>query len=119
MSEGPRVGSLAVRVWKGVPAWSEDPCVVVHRVYWNTGDECQVLATPGGTRVAVVDAAVGETDRRESQWAGHRRPDGTVVLVAQGPGVLNDRIPGLDRPVFTSAGLAALAAGERFVAAVR
>ena len=45
-----------------------------------------------------------------------RRADGTVVLVAQGPGVLNDPIPGLDRPVFTAGQLAELATDKRFAA---
>ena len=60
VSKGPRVGSLAVRVWRGVPDWSPDPCVVLRRIYWNTGSSCQVL-TAGGARVAVVEAdtAVG------------------------------------------------------------
>jgi hypothetical protein len=36
--------------------------------------------------------------------------------VAQGPGVLNDPIPGLDRPVFTAGQLAELATDKRFAA---
>ncbi|HZB51521.1 MAG TPA: hypothetical protein VE547_20705, partial [Mycobacteriales bacterium] len=112
VSEGPRVGSLAVRVWKGVPDWSADPCVVVNRIYWSTGARCEAVQTAGGSTVAVVDGEAGPpggTDRRETQWAGLRRPDGTVVLVSQGWGVLNERIPGLSRPVFDRAALAALA----------
>ena len=121
VSKGPQVGSLAVRVWVGVPEWSADPCVVVERIYWNDGS-CRVVTTAGGERVAVVDAdAAAPTpgsgpDRREEQWAGYRRADGPVVLVAQGPGVLNDRIPALDRPVFTAEQLAMLATDERFAA---
>lgn len=122
VSKGPQVGSLAVRVWRGVPDWSPDPCVVLKRIYWNTGPSCQVL-TAGGARVAVVDAdtaapGASGTDRREEQWAGYRRADGTVVLVSQGPGVLNERIPALDEPVFTAPELARLATDESFTAAV-
>lgn len=118
VARGPQVGWLAVRVWRGVPAWSTDPCVVVHRIYWSSGERCEVVETAGGDRVAVVEAKLGETDRRENQWAALRHPDGTVVLVAQGPGVLNEQIPALDPPVFTAAALAALAASARFPAAV-
>jgi hypothetical protein len=117
-SKGSDVGSLGVRVWKRVPAWSQDPCVVLQRIYWNTGVSCRVVGTPGGERVAVVDAEVRGMDRREGQWAGYRRSDGTVVLVTQGPGVLNVRISALDRPVFSAEALAALAADDRFPAAV-
>jgi hypothetical protein len=124
VSRGPRVGSLAARVWVGIPAWSTDPCVLVDRVYWNDGS-CRVLTTAGGQRVALVDGEGGPApgagdpgdpgrDLRETQWAAYRHPDGTMVLVAQGPGVLNASIPRLDRPVFTPQQLATLAADARF-----
>jgi hypothetical protein len=119
VSKGRQVGSLAARVWVGIPAWSTDPCVILDRVYWNDGS-CRVVTGPGGERVGVVDADPGSAasggDRRETQWAGYRRADGTVVLLSQGPGVLNDRIPTLDRPVFTAGQLAALATDRRFAA---
>ena len=40
------------------------------------------------------------------------------MLVAQGSGVLNERIPALDEPVFTAPELARLATDESFTAAV-
>jgi hypothetical protein len=125
VSRGLQVGSLAARVWVGVPSWSTDPCVLVDRVYWNDGS-CRVLTAAGGERVAVVDGPGGPVpgagdpagdpglDPRETQWAAYRHPDGTMVLVAQGPGVLNAHIPRLDRLVFTPQQLATLATDARF-----
>ncbi len=119
VSRGSHIGSLAARVWVGIPDWSPDPCVVLARIYGKDGS-CRVLTTADGERVGVVDSATGAptpgSDRRERQWAGYRRTDGTVVLVSQGPGVLNQRIPALERPVFTPLELATLATDDRLAA---
>jgi hypothetical protein len=127
VSRGRQVGSLQAQVWVEIPAWSTDPCVLVDRVYGN-GISCRVLTTAGGRRVAVFNRprvpVPGQgtddpgLDPRNTQSAAYRHADGTMVVVAQGPGVLNRRIPRLDRPVFTAQQLATLATAESFPAAV-
>jgi hypothetical protein len=116
VSDGPRIGTVGVRVWVDVPPG--DLCTIESKISYLTGT-CRLVTTPTGARVALTDfdpaANQGrEDDERETQWAVYRHPDGTVVLVSQGPGVLNAAIPRLRQQVWTPTQLAALATDPAF-----
>jgi hypothetical protein len=115
VTDGARVGTVGARVWLDMPPG--DLCLIESKVAYLAGT-CRLVTTPNG-RVALtdVDPAANEgreDDERETQWAVYRHPDGTVVLVSQGPGVLNAEIPRLRRQVWTPAQLAALATDPEF-----
>jgi hypothetical protein len=113
VTAGDAVGTLSVRVWDRVALG--DPCLITVKLSAYPGT-CRVVRTPTGARVGlsdvIADAAVA--DARQSQWALYQHPDGTVVVLAQGPGVLNDVTPRLPRPVWTVAELARAATDPAF-----
>jgi hypothetical protein len=112
VTRGGRVGTVAAAVYVGVPP--QVPCAVAEIVSWGAGT-CRVLSTPAG-RVALVDAPEGPdgADPRTTQWAVFRHPDGTVVRISQGPGVLAERTPRLTAPVWSATRLAQLATDRAF-----
>jgi hypothetical protein len=109
-------GTVGVKVWTQIPAWSANPCRLLERLYWVRGT-CTVV-TVAGKQVALSNRAPGNPpggfDYRADQWAASRSPAGTVVMILQARHTFLPQTPALTSPVFSSARLAALAADRRF-----
>jgi hypothetical protein len=113
-----RTGTVGVKVWTKIPAWSANPCVLLSRFYWVPGS-CTAV-TVAGKQVAVSrqtvqsDAGPSGFDYRADEWATYRTPDGTVVMILQARHAFLPQTPPLPTPVFNTAQLTALALDPRF-----
>jgi hypothetical protein len=114
VSDGPRIGTVGARVWLGLAAG--DLCAISSKVISSATGTCRLVSTAAREQVAITDLndPGRADDPRETQSAVYRHPDGTVVLVSQGPGVLNPATPRLAHQVWTVAQLAEVATGAAF-----
>lgn len=107
-------GQLLVEVHEPGNHLPTDPCRLATS-FWSFGGDCRVV-TVGKVKVGV--ATPTGADQRVDQWAAYRYPDGTVVYAAQARAADFDPagsgLPSLTALPFDTAGLAALAADERF-----
>jgi hypothetical protein len=114
VSDGPRIGTIGARVWLGLAA-AGDLCAISFKIIPSATGTCRLVSTAAREQVAITDLDdPGRDDPRETQLAVYRHPDGTVVLVSQGPGVLNAATPRLAHQVWTVAQLAEVATGAAF-----
>jgi hypothetical protein len=102
--EGPRSAPVEIIFQTDMPPG--DLCALASK-FVGAGT-CRLVRTATGARVAVAEP--GSTRQR----ALYRHPDGTIVLVAEGSGVVKLRGPSLTHPIWSAARLAEVATDPAF-----